>query len=98
MASTVAVLLTMAILRDAGVRFRNRPEPEPHRTAPQVRSGSGSGCKDLRKFRRGAVQGAAYAVHLVHPVRTGLHPEPYLIFTHIKRKNLFLICAESYSI
>ena len=74
--------LSLPILpRDAGVRFGNCPEPELHWTTPGVWSGSGSGCKNVRNFGQGPVQGTAYMVHLVHPVQTGLHPEPYLIVT-----------------
>jgi len=43
-------------IRDAGVRFGLGSGPEPHRTAPQVRSGSGSGSEDFRGVRFGVHQ------------------------------------------
>ena len=60
--------------RDAGVRFGNRPDPKPHRTTPGVWSGSGFRCKNVLIFGWGVVRGAAYAVHLMHLVRTRTAP------------------------
>ena len=68
--------------RDAGVQFRNHPDPELHRTAPQVRSGSRFRCKNVLIFGWGAVRGAAYVVHLMHPVQTGLHPKPVKVVNY----------------
>jgi hypothetical protein len=59
--------LSVTSIRDAGVRFGLGSEPEPHRTAPGVQSGSGSRCKILRKFRWGPVRGAPYAMHPCAP-------------------------------